>query len=174
MAEAGYPDGFEVGFDCPNDRYVNDEAVCQAVVVMLARIGVKVDLLAQTKAKYFAKINAPRYETSFYLLGWTPTQLDALHMLSNLAQTRSAGFLDGAWNEGGYSNTSLDQLIKKIQVELDSEKRNELISAGLNIVKEDFAYIPLHQQIVVWASRDNVDLAPMGNNDFQLRYVKLK
>jgi len=174
VAEAGYPDGFEVGFDCPNDRYVNDEAVCQAVVVMLARIGVKVDLLAQTKAKYFAKINAPRYETSFYLLGWTPTPLDALHMLSNLAQTRSAGFLDGAWNEGGYANPSLDQLIKKIQVELDSEKRNELISAGLNIVKEDFAYIPLHQQIVIWASRDNVDLAPMGNNDFQLRYVKLK
>ena len=174
VAEASYPDGFEVGFDCPNDRYVNDEAVCQAVAVMLARIGVKVDLLAQTKAKYFAKINAPRYETSFYLLGWTPTPLDALHMLSNLAQTRSAGFLDGAWNEGGYANPSLDQLIKKIQVELDSEKRNELISAGLNIVKEDFAYIPLHQQIVIWASRDNVDLAPMGNNDFQLRYVKLK
>jgi peptide/nickel transport system substrate-binding protein len=174
LGEAGYPDGFEVGFDCPNDRYVNDEAICQAVVVMLARIGVKVDLLAQTKARYFAKINAPGYQTSFYLLGWTPTPLDTLHMQSNLAATRSEGFLDGAWNEGGYSNPSLDQLIKKIQVELDSEKRNELISKGLSIVKEDFAYLPLHQQMVVWASRDNVDLAPMGNNDFQLRYVKLK
>jgi peptide/nickel transport system substrate-binding protein len=94
-------------------------------------------------------------------------------MLSNLAQTRSKDFRDGAWNEGGYSNSSLDELIKKIQVELDSEKRNELISAALRIVKEDFAYIPLHQQIVVWASRANVELAPMGNNDFQLRYVKL-
>jgi peptide/nickel transport system substrate-binding protein len=174
LAEAGYPDGFEVGFDCPNDRYVNDEAICQAVVAMLARIGVKVDLLAQTKAKYFSKINAPGYQTSFYLLGWTPTPLDTLHMLSNLAATRSEGFLDGAWNEGGYSNPSLDQLIKKIQVELDSEKRNELISKGLSIVKEDFAYLPLHQQMVVWASRDNVELAPMGNNDFQLRYVNLK
>jgi len=174
LSEAGYPDGFEVGFDCPNDRYVNDEAICQAVVAMLARIGVKVNLLAQTKAKYFAKINAPGYQTSFYLLGWTPTPLDTLHMLSNLAQTRSKDFRDGAWNEGGYSNPSLDELIQKIQVELDSEKRNELISKGLSIVKEDFVYIPLHQQMVVWASRDSVDLAPMGNNDFQLRYVKLK
>jgi len=173
IAEAGYPDGFQVGFDCPNDRYVNDEAICQAVVAMLARIGVKVNLLAQTKAKYFAKINAPGYQTSFYLLGWTPTPLDTLHMLSNLTQTRSKDFRDGAWNEGGYSNPSLDQLIKQIQIELDSEKRNELISKALSIVKEDFAYIPLHQQIVVWATRDNVDLAPMGNNDFQLRYVKL-
>src|SRR5271167_4592414 len=173
IAEAGYPDGFEVGFDCPNDRYVNDEAICQAVVAMLARIGVKVNLLAQTKAKYFAKINAPGYQTSFYLLGWTPTPLDTLHMLSNLTQTRSKDFRDGAWNEGGYSNPSLDQLIKQIEVELDGEKRNELISKALSIVKEDYAYIPLHQQIVVWASRDDVDLAPMGNNDFQLRYVKL-
>jgi peptide/nickel transport system substrate-binding protein len=160
LAEAGYPDGFEVGFDCPNDRYVNDEAICQAVVVMLARIGVKVDLLAQTKAKYFAKINAPGFTTSFYLLGWTPTPLDTLHMLSNLAQTRSKDFRDGAWNEGGYSNSSLDELIKKIQVELDSEKRNELISAALRIVKEDFAYVPLHQQIVVWASKANVSSRP--------------
>src|SRR6516162_51511 len=173
LAEAGYADGFEVGFDCPNDRYVNDEAICQAVVAMLARIGVKVNLLAQTKAKYFAKINAPRFETSFYMLGWTPGTYDALDALKALAATRRPGSPDGVFNEGGYSNPSLDQLIKQIQIELDSEKRNELISKALSIVKEDFAYIPLHQQIVVWATRDNVDLAPMGNNDFQLRYVKL-
>ncbi len=174
LAEAGYQDGFEVGFDCPTDRYINDEAICQAVVTMLARIGIKTDLLAQTKAKYFGKINAPRFDTSFYLLGWTPTPLDALNMLDELAATRSEGFRDGLYNNGGYSNPSLDELIKKIEVELDSEKRNELINEALSIVKEDFVYIPLHQQIVVWASRDNVDLAPMGNNDFQLRYVKLK
>jgi peptide/nickel transport system substrate-binding protein len=174
LAEAGYPDGFEVGFDCPTDRYVNDEAICQAVVAMLARIGVKANLLAQTKAKYFTKINAPGFQTSFYMLGWTPGPLDALNMLSNLAATRSEGLVDGLYNNGGYSNPQLDELIKKIQVELDSEKRNELISEALSIVKEDFVYIPLHQQMVVWASRDSVDLAPMGNNDFQLRYVKLK
>jgi peptide/nickel transport system substrate-binding protein len=95
-------------------------------------------------------------------------------MLSNLAATRSADFRYGLYNNGGFSNQSLDQLIEKIQVELDSEKRNELISRALSIVKDDFLYIPLHQQIVVWASRDNVDLAQMGNNDFQLRYVKAK
>jgi peptide/nickel transport system substrate-binding protein len=174
LATAGYPDGFEVGFDCPNDRYVNDEAICQAVVAMLAKISVKVNLLAQTKAKYFTKINAPGFQTSFYLLGWTPTPLDTLHMLSNLGQTRSADFRDGAWNDGGYSNPVLDDLIKNISVELDSEKRNELISQALTIVRDDFAYIPLHQQIVVWASRANVELAPLGTNDFQLRYATVK
>jgi peptide/nickel transport system substrate-binding protein len=174
LADAGYPEGFEVGFDCPNDRYVNDEAICQAVVAMLARIGVKAELLAQTKSKFFDKINAPGFNTSFYMLGWTPGPLDALHVLSNLAATRSAGFRNGLYNNGGYSNPVLDQVIKQIQVELDSEKRNDLISKALSIVKDDFAYIPLHQQMVVWATSDKVELAPMGTNDLQLRYVKLK
>ena len=94
--------------------------------------------------------------------------------MSNLTATRSEGFREVLYNNGGYSNPSLDQLIEKIQIELDSERRNELISKALSIVKDDFLYIPLHQQIVVWASRDNVDLAQLGNNDLQLRYVKLK
>ena len=73
LTEAGYPDGFEVTMDCPNDRYVNDAAICQAVVGMLARIGVKINLLAQPKAQYFAKVlKAGGFQTSFYLLGWTP------------------------------------------------------------------------------------------------------
>jgi peptide/nickel transport system substrate-binding protein len=174
LAEAGYPDGFEIGFDCPNDRYVNDEAICQAVVAMLARVGVKASLLAQTRAKFFAKINAPRFETSFYLLGWTPGTYDALDAFSSLAATRTEGSLVGAYNAGGYSNPHLDEVIKQIQVELDHAKRQKLISDGLTTLKEDFAYIPLHQQVVVWATRDNVDLAQTGDNLYQLRYVKLK
>lgn len=172
LAEAGYPSGFEVGFDCPNDRYVNDEAICQAVVAMLAKIGVKANLLAQTKAKYFGKINAPKFETSFYLLGWTPGPLDAFNMLQNLTASRTE--TDGIYNNGGYTNPHLDALIKKIKVELDSEKRDELIGEALTIIKDDFVYIPLHQQMVVWASRSNVELAPMGNNDLQWRYVVMK
>jgi len=78
------------------------------------------------------------------------------------------------FNTGGYSNPELDDLNKKIQVELDNEKRNELISQALKLLKEDFAYIPLHQQMVVWASRDKIDLVPAGNNFFQLRFVKFK
>ena len=61
--------------DCPNDRYVMDEQICTAITSMLARIGIKVDLNAQTKAKFFAKILAPKYDTDFYLLGWTPGDL---------------------------------------------------------------------------------------------------
>ncbi|HZK90291.1 MAG TPA: ABC transporter substrate-binding protein [Stellaceae bacterium] len=172
LADAGYPDGFEVGFDCPNDRYVNDEAICQAVVAMLAKIGIKANLLAQTRAKYFGKINAPKYDTSFYLLGWTPGTQDALDMIKALCVTRSGK--NGVFNVGGYSNPKLDDLAGQIQVELNQDKRNSLISQALTLIRDDYAYIPLHQQIVVWASRDTVDLVPAGNNNFQLRYVKMK
>jgi peptide/nickel transport system substrate-binding protein len=172
LADAGYPDGFEVGFDCPNDRYVNDEQICQAVVAMLAKIGIKVNLLAQTRAKYFGKILGPGYNSSFYLLGWTPGTQDALDMIKALAQTRSGKI--GTFNVGGYSNPELDKLAGEIQGELNQDKRNGLISQALKLIKDDFAFIPLHQQIVVWASRDNVEVAPVGNNAFQLRYVKMK
>ena len=172
LADAGYPDGFEVGLDCPNDRYVNDEAVCQASVAMLARIGIKAKLLAQTRAKYFAKINAPGYNTSFYMLGWTPDTYDALNAIKALAVTRDGK--NGVFNNGGYSNPQVDDLSKAIQVELDTGKRNEQIAQALKILKDDFAYIPLHQQVVVWATRDNVDVAQTGDNFFQLRFVKMK
>jgi peptide/nickel transport system substrate-binding protein len=89
LTEAGYPDGFEVTMDCPNDRYVNDAAICQAVVGMLARIGVKINLLAQPKAQYFAKVLKPGgYLTSFYLLGWTPGTLDAHNVMHDIMGCR--------------------------------------------------------------------------------------
>ncbi|TMG82304.1 MAG: ABC transporter substrate-binding protein, partial [Betaproteobacteria bacterium] len=75
LAEAGYPNGFEIGMNCPNDRYVNDAQICQAVAAMLARIDVKVNLMVETKVTYFPKILSR--ETSFYLLGWTPASYDA-------------------------------------------------------------------------------------------------
>ena len=102
LAEAGYPNGFGVTLDCPNDRYVNDEAICTAVVAMLARINVRVTLAAQTRARFFAEVNAPRYNTSFYLLGWTPNTYDAHNALFNLAGTRDG--VRGVFNNGGYSN----------------------------------------------------------------------
>ena len=89
LTEAGYPGGFEATMDRPNDRYVNDAAIRQAVVGMLARIGVKVNLLAQPKAQYFAKVLKPGgYQTSFYLLGWTPGTLDSHNVLYDIMGCR--------------------------------------------------------------------------------------
>jgi peptide/nickel transport system substrate-binding protein len=172
MADAGYPDGFGVTLDCPNDRYINDEAICQAVTAMLARIGVKVTLNAQTRLKYFAEISNPDYHTSFYLLGWTPNTYDALNSFYNLAGTRDG--TRGIFNDGGYSNPTFDTLLDKIAVETDSGKRNAEILQASQMLKDDAAFIPLHQQVVVWATRKNVDLVQMADNAFALRFVTVK
>jgi peptide/nickel transport system substrate-binding protein len=161
--------------DCPNDRYVNDEDICQAAVAMLSRIGIKVNLLAQTKTKFFTKINYPAYDTPFFMLGWTPATYDAHNMLVSLMHTRAPnGGGAGLVNIGGYSNKTLDGLIDQIQVETDKAKREALVSQALTIVKDDIPTIPLHQQAVVWATRDNISLTQLADNFFPFRYVTVK
>jgi peptide/nickel transport system substrate-binding protein len=172
MKQAGYADGFRLGFDCPNDRYVMDEQICTAITSMLARIGVKVDLDAQTKAKFFAKINGPKYDTDFYLLGWTPATYDAHNVLYSLLGTRGGG--RGEVNDGGYSNPTLDDLTAKIGVETDQAKRTAMIDQAIELLQQDLPVIPLHQQVIVWAAKDNVTLAQPADDFFPYRYVTVK
>jgi peptide/nickel transport system substrate-binding protein len=172
LTEAGYPDGFGVTLDCPNDRYVNDEAICQAVTAMLARIGIRVTLNAQTRLKYFAEISNPGYHTSFYMLGWTPATYDALNALFNLAGSRNG--TRGVFNDGGYSNPKFDRTLDEIAIETDATKRQQQILDVSKILHDDAAFIPLHQQIVVWAARNNIELQQLSDNTFPLRYVHVK
>jgi len=173
LVEAGYPDGFEIGMDCPNDRYINDEQICTAVAAMLAKIGIKVNALIQTRAKYFAKILGPGYNTSFFLLGWTPATYDAHNMLINLMVKRT-GKGRGDYNSGGFSDPELEPLVDQIQAESDGAKRAAELHRALEIVKTDIATIPLHQQVLFWATRDTVDLVQQADNYFALRFVKMK
>ena len=172
LADAGYPAGFRLGMDCPNDRYVMDEQICTAIVSMLARVGVKIDLTAQTKTKFFTKINGPNYDTDFYLLGWTPATYDAHNPLYTLLGTRDGK--RGEVNNGGYSNPTLDALIAKIGVETDAAARNGMIRQSIEILQHDLPTIPLHQQVIVWAAKTNVSLAQPADNFFPYRYVTVK
>ena len=187
LAAAGYGKGFEVGMDCPNDRYVNDEAICQAVVSMLAKIGVRVKLNAQPKAKYFPKILAPRLETSFYLLGWTPGSFDSWNPLYNLhgcPRVGSAGPIwpeggrnevsNGKFNLGGYCNPKVDALAARILSETDKGRRDGLIEEAWSMTIADIVHVPLHQQALAWGVRNNVTVAQRPDNEFAWRHVRVK
>lgn len=174
LAEAGYADGFTVGMDCPNDRYVNDEAICQAVVSMLARVGVKVSLNAQPKAQYFAKVLAPGgYDTDFYLLGWTPSSFDSWNILTNLAGCRDETGAGSPFNLGGYCNEKVDELAKQIVVETDTAKRDALIKDAYTIMTEETSHIPLHQQSLVWGKRKNIDIVQRPDNQVLFYWAKV-
>ncbi len=172
LAEAGYPDGFSIVMDCPNDRYVNDEAICQAVAAMLARIGIKVDLNAQPKAQYFAKVlPSGGFDTSFYLLGWTPGSFDSWNVLANIEGCRDDTGKGGPFNFGGYCNPKVDELAAQILVENDTEKRDALIAEAFRITQEDVSHIPLHQQSLAWGTSDKIDLVQRADNQFLFRWI---
>lgn len=173
LADAGYPNGFEVGMDCPNDRYVNDGQICQAAVGMLARIGVKVNLNAQPKAQYFAKVlKSGGYKTSFYLLGWTPGTFDSHNVLHDIHGCRSEGSPRGESNLGGYCNKKVDELTDRILVESDPVKRDAMIKEAFQITTGEFGYVPLHQQALSWGVSSKVELSQRADNSVLLYWAK--
>ncbi|MSP88957.1 MAG: ABC transporter substrate-binding protein [Alphaproteobacteria bacterium] len=176
LAEAGYPNGFPVTLDCPNDRYVNDEAICLAVVPMIKRIGIDIKLNAQTRSKHFNKISLTEGNvTSFYLLGWTPGSYDSLNALMNLMTLSNRGAGHGEYNSGRYNNARVNELTDLIKVEVDQVKRNAMIREAFKIHQDEVGHIPLHQQALAWGVRDSVAKAwQRPFDDVDLRFIVMK
>jgi peptide/nickel transport system substrate-binding protein len=170
LVEAGYKDGFEVDFACPNNRYINDEEICQAITAMWSKIGVKAKLRTLPLVTYFPMIQ--RYEASIYMLGWGVPTFDALYSLQSLTRSVGAGG-DGNYNVGRYSNPQMDALIERIKKETDSKNRNDLIEKALELSNTDVAYIPLHNQIIPWALKKTVDVVHRADNRIDWRLVKV-
>jgi len=171
MTEAGYPNGFEVTMNCPNDRYVNDGQICQSVAANLARINVKINLAAETKGTYFPKIL--RRDTSFYMLGWTPTTYDAHNALSSLTACPDEKGT-GQFNLGAYCNPKLDELTKKVQSETDKAKRSELIKEAFKLHADDIGHLPLHQQSLAWGVSKKVELVQLADNFMFFKWISIK
>ncbi len=171
LTDAGYPDGFDVTLDCPNNRYINDEEICQAVVAMWAKIGVRARLNAMPRATYFQKIQ--QFDTSLYLLGWATATFDALYTLQSLLHTVDPKGADGNFNLGKYSNPQVDALIDRIKTEIDDKKRSEMIREVLVLHANDVGHIPLHQQVIPWAMQSNVSAFHRADNRLDARWVRV-
>ncbi len=167
LKEAGLADGFTVALDCPVGRLVNDEAICQALVPMLARVGIKVELNARTFALFSQAVLARK--TSFYLQSWLPPSGDALNTIVSVMAT--PGNSQGTFNSGGYSRPTLDALLPRIRTELDPQRRNALIAEAMALHAADIGHIPLHQQPVVWAMRQTVHVPVMPDDSVRLAWV---
>jgi peptide/nickel transport system substrate-binding protein len=163
LADAGYPDGFSVQLDCPNNRYNNDEKICQAGVAMLARIGIDVSLDATPKAQHFPKIQ--NRETDFYLLGWGVPTLDSHYVFSYLLDG------EGSWNATGYDNARVNEITDAIAVETDMEKRTQMILEAWEIVKADMPYAPIHHQVIAHAMTTSVDEPIAADDALRPRFI---
>lgn len=168
MAEAGYPKGFGVQLDCPNNRYINDQSICEALSAMWAKIGMKVNVLAQPRATYFPK--AEKLDVSMYMLGWGGAITDAETVLTPVLHSRGEGGI-GYYNWGNYKNPKLDQLIEASSKEPDAKKREQLVKAALKEEEEQVHVIPLHRQVIPWAARSNVNVVHRADNWLEWQWV---
>lgn len=160
LAEAGYADGFDLTLDCPNDRYVNDEGICQAVVGMLARIGITARLDTKTKTLHFPKIM--NRSSDFYMLGWNTATYDALYTLDFLGRS------DGSWNAVGFDSEAFDETLRQMGDATDLDKRQDLGAQALTLLREAVVYLPLHHQMLSWVTARDVSIPIQADNQPQL------
>ena len=163
LAEAGYPDGFEVTLDAPNDRYMNDGQIAQAVAGFLEKVGIKVNLNLMPKANFFTYIKPAENKSMLLMTGWSDASGDGLSLLHDMLQTFNRENGDGTVNRGHYSNAEVDALIKEAYTEMDDTKRGELVAKAEKIARDDYAYIPLHFEQDTYAIKDTLDYTPRMN-----------
>ncbi len=166
MVEAGYANGFEVGFDCLNQVPFGE--FCQGILPMLAQINIR----AQPNLVSFTNIipKLEKFDTSFYIMGYGAQTMDAFNPMQAMLQSvndKRTGATTG--NFGRYANPQLDALLDKIKREPDMKVRDALIRDALMIARDDLPVIPLIQPVHAWAMRSNLD-APFAPNSLPYAY----
>ena len=171
LAEAGYADGFEFRFNAPNNRYVNDEEIAQAIVAMWARIGVKATLMAENMATFSQKFQ--NFDSSMYMLGWGVATYDAQYTLQSLVRTKTTG-ADGNFNFSKISDTAVDRLVDAMKSETDIAKRNAMIKEALVRTRDEVLLIPLHHQMRPWAMKAGVTTLHRSDDRPEARYTSIR
>ena len=170
LAEAGYPNGFEVQLDCPNNRYINDEKICVAVAGMLSKVGVTIKVNAIPRAQYFPK--AQRMDVSFCMLGWGGATTDAIFTLQPVLHSRNDKG-DGDYNWGNYVHPEFDAMVDEAKGDTDPKRRQETIIKAMKFHHDNVLHIPLHLQVIPWASRNNVSVIHRPDNWLETAWVKI-
>ena len=170
LTEAGYPNGFEVTLDCPNDRYINDERICVALAGMWSKIGVTVKVAAIPKANFFPK--AQKLDTSMYMLGWGGATTDAMFTLKPVLHSRNDKGA-GEYNWGNYKLAAFDELIDKAESEMDMKKRQLMIIEAMQMHHDNILHIPLHLQVIPWASKASVHVTHRPDNWLEISWIKM-
>ncbi len=170
LADAGYPNGFGITLHCTNDRYLNDEAICQAVAGFLGRAGVKTTVVSRPLAIQTAAIN--NQDTDFYLYGWGVPTYDSAYIFDYLVHTRGKN-ARGATNATRYSNDAVDRQIVSLASEGDSKKRDATIRNIWTTVQKELIYLPLHDQIQTYAMKRRFDIPVNPSNTPYFKLFKL-
>jgi peptide/nickel transport system substrate-binding protein len=169
MSEAGYGDGFSVTLNCTNDSFVNDERICQAIVGMMAKIGIKVHLDVQPAGVVFPMV--ANGKTDFYLMGWGASTFDSQYVFDNLVHSRSEG--RGAWSAVNFNNAEIDAKIETLGTEANIEKRNATIAEIWKVVQDESFYLPIHAQMLARASAKKIHITSNLSNSLLVKTISV-
>jgi peptide/nickel transport system substrate-binding protein len=158
LAEAGYPDGFGLTLHAPNNRYVNDDQVAQAIAQMLTRVGVVTKVDTMPSAVYFTR--ASKLEFSLMLVGWGSDTAEASSPLKALLATFNNDKGMGQANRGRYSNPKMDALLDQALATVDDGRREKLLQQATEVAMADLGIIPLYHQENLWATRKDISYVP--------------
>ena len=161
MKEAGYEQGFTITMMAPNNRYVNDEKIAQAVAAMLAKINIKVDLKTLPKAQYWPEFD--KRSADMMMIGWHADTEDSNNFFEFLSACANEESGWGQYNSGNYCNPKADAMVKQANTETDPQVRAEIMQMIESMLYEDAAFVPLHWQNQAWAARKGVDAAKVVN-----------
>ncbi len=161
MKEAGYEDGFKITMTAPNNRYVNDAKIAQAVASMLAKIGIQVDLKTLPKAQYWPEFDAR--SADMMMIGWHSDTEDSANFFEFLTYCPDADSGVGQYNSGNYCNPDVDKMVNDANLETDTEKRAKMLQAAEKAVYDDAGFVPLHWQNLAWGARDGIEIEPVLN-----------
>lgn len=161
MQQAGYEQGFSLTLMAPNNRYMSDEQIAQAVAAMLEKINIQVDFKTLPKAQYFQLYD--QRAADVMMLGWQSDTLDSNNIFEFTVACRDSGTGLGAYNASGYCNPVIDSMIRQANQTLNLEKRQALMRAIEEQIATDIPVIPLHWQSMVWGSRPGMNLAEILN-----------
>jgi len=170
LIDAGYPQGFEITLDCPNNRYVNDERICTAIAAMLERVGIRTRVAALPRALFFQKLE--RRDSSFFLYGWGGAPSDGTTFLTPLTHSFD-GKGRGDFNMGRFADAEVDRAIDQASGEMDDAKRLVLLSSAAMRVRDQVYLIPLHRQMIPWAARAGMNVVHRSDNVLNMVWVVL-
>ena len=176
LAQVGLGDGFRLTLHCPNDRYINDEKICEAVAGMLTRVGIKTDLQTFPKAVYFTKARAGgeggTAGFSLWMMGFGTVTGETMSQHWTLLHTLDREKQLGHVNFGGYSNLRMDFFLREAMKTLDDAKREKMLHEAAEMYMRDVALIPLHYQVNIWAMRKGITYQPRLMEVTHARHVK--
>lgn len=161
MAEAGYADGFSITMMAPNNRYVNDDKIAQAVASMLAKINIKVDLQTMPKAQYWPKFD--ERAADMMMIGWHSDTEDSANFHQFLSACPDEATGNGQYNSGAFCNEKADALMNAANAETNADARADMLQELEGILYEEAAFIPLHWQNLAWGTRKGVNAGAIVN-----------